>query len=411
MARTYFPTPMYRYGVMQKPGGGGSPSGAASDPNLILDSSSQLLRGTITRSTFGTIYNSAKEIEYVGANLPRWDYLNGVSKGLYISDINTNQFYPSNPRLTDIPLQANLTEVSVSLMGGALDWALIFGDNSVLRQARASYADVTAVDNTFGFYVVMDDGGVPVIGNSAITGDFWIYMDGNGVTTAANLEVELVSSAENVYRIRATKLHDGAGTGYGVHKETTQSARGFKVVGGWNIDADSDQVQHLVPTTISAVFQNADEHSYTLGAEWDATSGVIQVRGELSDTVDGENGVLCTVSDGTTANRIIVFRNAANQLQLTVVAGAATQAVLTTTETYLNGDIINVCARYGANDFAIVANDAAAPVTDVAGVVPVVTTCNIGSNSASAAQPNAHILLVKLHPTMNDADLRTLSAL
>ena len=103
---------------------------------------------------------------------------------------------------------------------------IYFEDNSVVRyvyKTLSGYADVLV---TLSVYIKMDDGLAPVIGTTAVTGDFCLSIK-SGIAID-NLNVEQIEG--DVYRVSATRTLS-SGTNVGILKYSSQSARGFTVTG------------------------------------------------------------------------------------------------------------------------------------------------------------------------------------
>lgn len=363
------------------------------NPLVLLDSSINKISGTVTRGTEGTIYNSAKDIEYVAANTPRLDYLNGVKQGYYFGGVNTNQFTKSEPTVADLTTAVNVTDATIDWLS-ELTAGIEFPDTATAANALVTYSALTAVDNAQGIFVKMLDGGVPVVGAGTSGNDFYLTMDGTVVTSAV---VDLINSDENVYRIKATHLHDGAGTTYGVTRESGHSGRGF-TISGFSLNAGTDQVLHYVPTTAGSEFQAADAHALAFPVEIDQTGWGANLECALTHTEDGAFVTLYSASDGTTNNKVEIFRQADNTLVLNVKTGGVAYN-LATASTFLNGDTIKVA-------FSITAGASKMSVNGAATILQAVAAPNVldrhtvgGASWASGREADAHLQYCELIDT------------
>lgn len=132
-----------------------------------------------------------------------------------------------------------------------------------------------------------------------------------------------------------------------------------------------------IRTTNAAVTRAADVVSLGLGPWFNAGSGTIYGAFNIPQS----SGVsrLLTLDDGTTNNRIQIYRSSSSISNL-AFAGGVTQADLYAGEG--NAAVPHKDAfAYSLNDFAA-SLDAAAVATDATGTVPIVTTLRIGSQSS-----------------------------
>jgi len=107
-----------------------------------------------------------------------------------------------------------------------------FGDNSVDRY-RYGATVPSSVDATLSFYIIMDDLSEPNIGINSVSGDFSMVIGG---TVGTTLSTTSTNVGGNVWRV--SKTADTTTTNLpnnGIVKYTTQSAKGFRVV-GWQIE-------------------------------------------------------------------------------------------------------------------------------------------------------------------------------
>jgi len=120
----------------------------------------------------------------------------------------------------------NVTDAGTSITGfGA---SLAFGDNSVPRLAYKAVATVDATRYTLSVFVQMDDGLAPVVGINDTSGDFSLVIEGD----VAKLNATVQHIAGSLYRVSVGKVAVAPiNANNGILKNTTQSARTFRVAG------------------------------------------------------------------------------------------------------------------------------------------------------------------------------------
>ena len=111
--------------------------------------------------------------------------------------------------------------------------ATVFGDNSSTR-FRYGGAVTSGLEYTLSAFVIMDDNSEPDITNTSSSGDFGIVL-GNAVTGGTNTKTNV---SGNIWRVSKTKTVSSSTTNNGIIKYTTQSSKGFKVV-GWQLEESS----------------------------------------------------------------------------------------------------------------------------------------------------------------------------
>ncbi len=120
-------------------------------------------------------------------------------------------------------------------------------------------------------YVEMDDGGIPVAGNS-VTGDFTLICCTNGANS--NIKSEHVRG--NLYRVSGTRVLDSVSNSYsGVAVYDSQSGRTFKMSGVQIEKANSPS--SYIKTTGSAVARESDAIEFTHGIKDFDTKGTVIV--------------------------------------------------------------------------------------------------------------------------------------
>ena len=116
----------------------------------------------------------------------------------------------------------------ISPNGNALENAVVFGDNSVLRLFRDNSIPMSVnKEYLLSFYVIMDDSSKPIADGTA-SSDFRLVVKSGSATDTASVS----HITGNVYRVSAHYLSDNTGTyTCGIDKLVTYSSKGFKVTG------------------------------------------------------------------------------------------------------------------------------------------------------------------------------------
>jgi hypothetical protein len=136
----------------------------------------------------------------------------------------------SEPTTAQVPNKANVAD-AVGFAAFGLSNGVAFGDNSVQRYGYVPATVAAGTQYTVSAFVVMDDGTAPATPANDGTGDFSLVLDGvaGGVIPTAQCRVRRVGGT--LYRVHGTVTPSAAGTSFGVIKNTTNAARGFKVTG------------------------------------------------------------------------------------------------------------------------------------------------------------------------------------
>ena len=193
---------------------------------------------------------------------------------------------------------------------------IYFGNNSIQRRATKLVSMTTGTVYSVSLFIIMDDGGAPVVGSSITTGDFCIIAANN---IASPTLTRLIGS--NVYRISgsSTAMSTALLSG-GIIKYTGQSARTFRITG---IMVETGlRATSYIATTGSTASRSADQLTVPLWinnvkdsqdlstANWSRTNCTVTTSG--------------TAPDGTaTAQLVTITNTTTNALQL-VKAPSAT---------------------------------------------------------------------------------------
>jgi hypothetical protein len=228
---------------------------------------------TVSRNSVATRVNKEGLIEEMGVNVPRLDYSDGGCPVLLTEPQSTNYHTYSEP--SSLPAGyggLGVTYESYSWANGFTN-AVVFGDNSTDRYYNGTNG-VAGVEMVQSAYVIMDDLGEPVVGNSTTTGDFNFIMSGSGNTTP----LPNVYVGNNIWRVSAKKTFTTTTHTNGIRKQTTQSNRGFKVV-GWQLEQLSYPTSYIKTEGTTAT-RLADVVTVD-------TTGITGGVSEIIETIDG----------------------------------------------------------------------------------------------------------------------------
>ena len=152
---------------------------------------------------------------------------------------------------------------------GSYSWGLngfsnatIFGDNSVTRY-RYGGSTTIGIEYTLSAFVIMDDNSEPDVTNLSNSGDFSLVVSGSvgvGVISKTNI-------SGNIWRVSKVKTAVDSTTSNGIVKYTTQSAKGFKVV-GWQLEESSSVGNYILTDGAAAIdvttIQNPTNKGYDI---------------------------------------------------------------------------------------------------------------------------------------------------
>lgn len=224
-------------------------------PSLLLDFANSGRvdpRIEFTRATTATRINAKGLVEVVPANVPRIDYnpATGECLGLLIEDSRTNDI-----------IQSEFGDGFVdSYSGGAVsisEFSGFSGGVSVQKSASEGSwiykipGSTVGERYTFSVFVLMDDGGEPVVSPSGTSGDFAMVFSSD--STEAPKITRLFGG---VYRVQVNQVATKTDGFYGVVKYPEQSSRGFKIT-GYDRQAGTRPTSYI-PTTTAAVTRVAD---------------------------------------------------------------------------------------------------------------------------------------------------------
>jgi hypothetical protein len=301
--------------------------------------------------------------------------------------------YTAEPAATNMEVssEGNVASATGSnVTDGALatfDAAIVYGDNSVERSLYRSLT-VTAQRYSWSTYIVMDDGGAPVIGSTNTTGDFSIIVA--GVIGTANVLVFRLGNS-NVYRVSAANPSNataGSQT-FGLVKYTGQSARTFKIAGR-QAETGTRATSYIKTTGVTAA-RAADVLEFpTANIPGFSAAGYTLWTDSRFDVPFGAGtaGRRLSVDDASANNVASITVNSAAQQSVAVVSGGVTVSSYSQSVGTARSKFAVSCA---ANSF-LSAADGVAGAGDTSGAMPVSpTTVHVGCRYDNAAQCN-HII-------------------
>ena len=232
-------------------------------------------------------------------NQLRVDYTNGVAEILL------------EPQSTNLEIYSEPTSGGTNVSFESFDWGVIgftncvkYDDNSVQRD----YLNVQIVSGstfTRSFYIIMDDLGEPIISSNVLDGDLTVYI---GAVPIPSTNIEIKNIGNNIYKVVANSTSSVTNSQYStIRKSTTQSNRGFRVV-GLQLEPLSYPTSYI-PTNGSTVTRLADNLT-DFGVESLINSDEGMLVFEGSTLVDREGDRRFDISqDGQGANRLYLSFN------------------------------------------------------------------------------------------------------
>lgn len=352
-----------------------------SAPALDLDLSVEPLdsRVTLARSTAGTRFDEAGEIELMAVNAARFDHgpVSLDPLGLLIEEQRTNLNLNSLGPITSYSNKVGVTESGplIALGGSSIQFTPL-GSTAYLYK---NFADTAPTASVFSVMIEMDDGSEPVVTGSSLSGDFTLR-----VNTTGFIPTEVTRVEGNVYRLAVPFTSSTSNGKFGVLKYASQSSKSFKVAG--------IQIEHglgassFIPTAGSQVTR-ADDVAVMTGtdfSDWYTPAGTIVIE---ADSPASGTRIVWQADDGTENNRITIWTDGTDA-KLTIVDGGVSQAAITL-GAITAGTPFRVAVAIDANDIAVSFNGGAVS-TDASATIPTVDRCRLGRNTTGDAL-NGHI--------------------
>jgi hypothetical protein len=204
--------------------------GTFETPTLDLDPSvpSSLDIITATRAGTATVTDASGNIVDAAPNTVRVDHVQGE----LITAARTNLAPYSEPTLAqyDNVSGGGISEVVVA-DSGLTQWTQ-FDDTTGLTRyvTKSGFPFVVGQTYVFSFYIRMNDGGIPLVGNSqsGASTDFSILIEGG---SSSGLAGGIESLGSGLYRVYGKRTAIGTSGNFHIRKYNNQSARGFRVSG------------------------------------------------------------------------------------------------------------------------------------------------------------------------------------
>lgn len=220
---------------------------------------------SLSRADPRMCWNAQGQLEEVPANQPCFEYdpVTGEALGLYlngsaVTNLFTNSNFPNGT--SDAPVSGGT--LTTDTFPAPFNTALAMRNITADTYAYKTYAGwVDGETYTFSCYVIMDDGGAPVIVNSSsdANADFRIIHAGR---FAAENYVEIIHRGSGLYQLNATAAYQAGDNNWsGLTKYTGKSSRGFKFSGFQLTKTASPR--HYIPTLGTAVTCAGDSCSLT----------------------------------------------------------------------------------------------------------------------------------------------------
>jgi hypothetical protein len=281
----------------------------------------------------------------------------------------------------------------------------------------------TAVSTTYSIFAKLGSGTRNLIlreGNN--TGSFAAFNLSTGVVAAQSGGTATITQYANGYYRCTLTFTAAAGTStMQIALSDSNSFASYAgngtssiIVYGAQIEAGAYATSYI-PTLGASVTRGADACSKTgISSLIGQTQGTLFVEVDdavLGNVFSGTGRRFLTISDNTTNNRIILFKDATNDsIRFVVVSGGVEQAGIFTSAN--QSGIKKIAAAYANNDFVLYVNGVQIG-TDTSGTVPSCDRIALGfettSNLSNPACPVAQALLFKTRLTNQELqDLTTL---
>ena len=359
-----------------------------------------------TRASSATRVNKDGLIETVGGGKARIDFKDDSKGALLLEPQRTNLFLNSEPTSNE-GASGGITYESFNWFLGFSN-CIKFGDDSSLRFRYGATVSATT-QYTISAFVIMDDLSEPLVGVSSVTGDF-AFVCGGITGGVAN---ENIYYGNNIYRVSTTLTSGTNANNSGIIKYTSQSSKGFRVV-GLQIEQGSYATSYI-PTQGSAVTRLADTCDNGANEQViNSTEGVLYFEGSEIANDGTFKRISVGTSDNLFANSIqLRYNTADNSITYQFRVGNVYQADITTT---INSTNINkIACVWKTNRFEIWINGIK-KAEDTSGSVPPSNTFNslfFGKTSiglAEAFKGNTKDLRV-YNTALTDAQLTALTTI
>ena len=301
---------------------------------------------SLTSSTYAVIDNVSVK-EYLGQEV-----VPNSGCGSWLFEPQSTNLYINSEPTTNEAGQSGISYETYSI--NRFTNCIKYGDNSVDRY-RYGGNTTAGVINTHSYFVLMDDGSEPNVGNSA-SDDFSILINGAYASTI----LPSVNYGNGLWRVSGSKQSFVSNSNNGIYKFSTQSAKGFRVFG---LQAEA------LPYATSYIPTNGEPNGVTRNQDVCTNGGSLatinSTEGVLYAEIAALKGLSATVnrtislSDSTNGNQIRFYFpiNIENQIKIRVDVGGSTIYVfdynIATSETP-----IKLAFRYSPNGMDVYGNGA-----------------------------------------------------
>ena len=367
---------------------------------------------TVVRATTATRVDSAGLIESVDINVPRLDYTNASCPSILVEPERRNLFLYSEQFNTVSWVKSGLGTGSAPVVtpnvetapDGTLTADLIVFDrgagNTSSDRSDINQAPLVVAATTYSssFYL-----------KAATSNDVGKQIAIRGVDQGSFITITLTSQWVRYNRTSAASSTVGL-----VNLQNRGGVTNANIVSlhawGGQLEAGSNATSYI-PTVAAAVTRNADVISKTgISSLIGQTEGTLYAEVNL-DNFEVNNVRIFAISDGTSANRIMLLTNSSNRIT-TIVSNSSVEQAQISSGTLTKG-LYKIAVAYALNDFAFYINGALIGV-DSSINVPICTDVYLGKieSSSPTAILNDRIELATLFKTrLTNAQLATLTTL
>jgi hypothetical protein len=335
--------------------------------------------------TGGTYWQGAATTIATGQTAP-----DGTTNGILLTEsASGTQTYGASPLVGVVGAMTSGQAVTASIYAkaGTCNWLRFF----LCDATTPTYSVVGWFNLTTGALGTVTMAGGATLGASAIqdVGGGWFRCSVSGVLSTATTFTQLIrmSSADNV---------------------TSDTGSKTMSVFGPQIEINS-AMSSYIPTTTAAVARAADSSSFAtatrnadtvtiqpLGSWLNTATGTVLVEFGFPDLFGSINSTVYQFDDGTGNNRIFLFGSGTTSTNFQVVAGAATQAVISRTSWLTANTVTKIAGAWATNDAQAAFGGTLGTADTVVTVPTGLTLLRLGATSA-ATQGRTHLRRLKVY--------------
>ena len=372
----------------------------------------------VTRNTTSTRVNSAGLIQSVAFNAPRIDYppLGGCPRILVEPQRTNNILYSeefdnASWNKSDATISANAT---ISPNGTLIADKLIEGTSNGQHYTNRN---ITNSNSLFSFSIFAKksernflylNAFATNLNNFTYVPSAYFDLDNGTVGTVSSATATIQDYGNGWYRctLNCTSIFPQTSTTIGMYIMSATSNGNSNYLGNgtsgifiWGAQAEvGSNATSYIPTTTIPLVRNADVISKTgITNLIGQTEGTLYVEVNL-DNFEVNNVRIFAISDGTSANRIMLLTNSSNRIT-TIASNSSVEQAQISSGTLTKG-LYKIAVAYAFNDFAFYINGALIGV-DPSINVPICTDVYLGKieTSSSTAILNDTIELAALFKT------------